>query len=187
MTSFPKLDAPLTGPVVALRPAAERDIPEILIAHERDRDLHELIGQPLPPSGAELGRRAERTDDEWRFGSAAWLTILAPGSDECRGQIDVHDVDWGHRRAAVTIWVAPGDRGRGLATGALGLLAGWLLAEAGLDRVELAAPAANEPLIRAALAAGWRREGVLRGYIVSHGRRIDVEMMSAINGDLEAR
>ncbi|MGP0052567.1 MAG: GNAT family N-acetyltransferase [Solirubrobacteraceae bacterium] len=185
MPCFPDLDAPLAAPGVVVRLAAEWDIPEILIAHQDDPQLHARIGLPRPPSGAELGRRTEHGGDERSAGTSVWLTILAPGSEECRGQIDVNDVDWDHRRAGLVVWVAPRDRGRGLATGALALTARWLLESCGLERVELLAQPANEPLLRAAQAAGFAREGVLRAYVRERRRRIDVVVMSIVRGDLE--
>ena len=59
MPAFPELTEPLHGERVALRYAAERDIPEILIAHQDDPELHVRLGLVRPPSGAELGRRIE--------------------------------------------------------------------------------------------------------------------------------
>jgi RimJ/RimL family protein N-acetyltransferase len=187
MPAFPDLHPPLSGPAADVRVAAERDIPEILIAHQDDPQLYERIGLGRPPSGAELGRRTERIEVDRLSGSAIWLTILAPGSDECRGQVDVHDVDWDHRRAGVGIWVAPRERGRGLATAALMLSGRWLIEACGLERVELLTDPGNEPMLRAAAAAGFAREGTLRGYLVQRGRRIDVVSMSLVAGDLETR
>ena len=60
MRSFPRLADPLAGGTVTLRDYAERDIPEILIAHQDDPRLYVLTGEDRPPSGAELGRAAER-------------------------------------------------------------------------------------------------------------------------------
>jgi RimJ/RimL family protein N-acetyltransferase len=185
MPCFPDLDPPLAAPGVMVRLAAEWDIPEILIAHQDDPQLHARIGLPRPPSGAELGRRTERSDDERSAGRSVWLTILAPGSEECRGQIDVHDVDWDHRRAGLVVWVAPRDRGRGLATAALKLTGRWLLETCGLERVELLAQPDNAPMLGAARAAGFTREGVLRAYLRERRRRVDVAVMSIVRGDLE--
>jgi RimJ/RimL family protein N-acetyltransferase len=187
MPFFPDLDQPLTAPGVTVRLATEWDIPEILIAHQDDPLLHRRLGLHRPPSGAELGRRTEHSDQERASGANIWLTVLAPGSKECRGQIDVHAVDWDHRRAELSIWVAPRDRGRGLATGALSLTGRWLLKAGGLQRVDLIAEPDNEPMLRAAVAAGFTREGVLRGYLREPGGRIDVVVMSLIDRDLERR
>jgi RimJ/RimL family protein N-acetyltransferase len=186
MPSFPDFDEPLSGQEVQLRLAAERDIPEILIAHQDDPLLAARLGLARPPSGAELGRRTEEAAAERAEGSGVYLTILRPGSDECRGQLDVHDVDWDHRRAQLGIWVAPGERGQGLARGALAVVGAWLLQACGLMRVDLLTEPDNQALIRAAEAAGFRPEGVLRSYLREHRHRVDVAVMSLIPADLGA-
>src|SRR3974390_2203019 len=93
MSSFPHLVDPLTDGDVVLRDYFERDIPEILIAYQDDPRLHWLIGEARPPSGAELGSRAERELAARTVGEHATLTILAPGSDTWRGQIRGDSVD----------------------------------------------------------------------------------------------
>ena len=186
MPSFPEPTPPLTGPTVALRLAAERDIPEILIAHQDDDQLYLRIGVRRPPSGAELGRRTEELPAEVAAGTGVWLTIVAAGADDCVGQIDVHTVDWDHARAELGIWVAPGLRGRGLGTAALRLVAPWLIRECGLERIQLITEPDNAPMRAAAAAAGFVEEGLLRGYTREHGRRVDVTVMSLITADVVA-
>lgn len=185
MPSFPDMDRPLTAPGVTVRLATEWDIPEILIAHQDDPELYRHIGLHRPPSGAELGQRTERSAQERLSGTGVSLTILAPGSTECRGQIDVFGVDWDHRRAELSIWVAPRDRGRGLGRGALAIAGRWLLEAGGLQRVELIAEPANEPILWAAAAAGFACEGVLRGFLLERGRRVDAVVLSLIGRDLD--
>jgi len=184
MSSFPQLTEPLTEGAVVLRDYVERDIPEILIAYQDDPRLHLLTGEDRPPSGAELGRLAER---EWagrNAGERAALTILEPGSDTCLGQIRVQPVDWDQSRAEIGIWLAPQVRGRGLGRGALRLAGGWLLGPCRLARVELVVEPDNAPMIRAAQAAGFVREGLLREYVRKRGKGVDVAIMSLITGDL---
>ncbi len=184
MPSFPDLGLPLTGSVAELRLAAERDIPEVLIAHQDDPQLHVRLGLERPPSGAELGRRMEAGPVERASGAGVWLTIVAPGSDDCCGQIDVHEIDWDHLRADVGIWVAPARRGRGMAADALRLSGRWLLQNCGLKRVQLTTEPDNAPMRRAAGKAGLREEGLLRGYVRERGHRVDVVMLSLIAADL---
>lgn len=184
MPSFPDLSTPLTGAVVQLRPAAERDIPEILIAHQDDPDLHVRLGLDRPPSGAQLGQRMERQPAERAAGASTWLTIIAGGSDECQGQLDVHGVDWDHRRAELGIWVAPGQRGRGLAADALRIAGRWLIRTCGLERLALLTEPGNTALRRAAAAAGYREEGMLRSYLRERGRGIDTVVISLVGADL---
>jgi RimJ/RimL family protein N-acetyltransferase len=185
MPSFPDLSEPLSGSAAALRPVAERDIPEVLIAHQDDPRLYERMGLERPPSGAELGRRIEGEPAERATGTGVWLTIVAVDGDECCGQLDVHDVDWDHRRADVGIWVAPRQRGRGMAADALRLAGRWLLETSGLERVQLVTEPDNAAMRRAAHNAGLREEGVLRGYLRERRRRVDVVMISLIRADLE--
>ena len=184
MRSFPHLTDPLTDGDVVLRDYFERDIPEILIAYQDDPGLHSVTGEDRPPSGAELGSRAEREASARAVGERATLTILEPGADTCRGQIKVDGVDWDNARAELTIWLAPQVRGRGLGRRALRLAGAWLLGPCRLERVEALADPANAPAINAAQGAGFVREGILRGYHRRRGQRVDVVVMSLIPTDL---
>jgi RimJ/RimL family protein N-acetyltransferase len=184
MPAFPDLDEPLGDDRVRLRLAAERDIPEVLIAYQDDPELHLRLGRPRPPSGAELGRLAERAADDRAAGVGMTLTILGSGSDVCLGQVDVHHVNWDNARVELGVWVAPAARGRGLARTALRLVATWLLRDLGFQRVQLLAEPDNEPVIRAANAAGFQREGVLRGFLRERGARVDVVVLSLVLRDL---
>jgi RimJ/RimL family protein N-acetyltransferase len=185
MPSFPEPND-LSGAGVGLRLAAERDIPEVLIAHQDDPELYRRLGLVRPPSGAELGRRVEAGPGNRAMGTGLWLTIVAAGADECIGQVDVHDVDWDHLRAELGIWTAPAQRDRGVASGALGLAGRWLLTACGLARVQVVTDPANVAMVAAARRAGFVQEGALRGYLREHGRRVDVTMLSLVEGDLAA-
>ena len=184
MSSFPHLSEPLTDEHVALRDYLERDIPEILIAYQDDPWLHLLTGEDRPPSGAELGSRAERESAGRAAGERANLTVIEPGSDTCLGQVGVSDADWDNGRAQLAIWLAPQVRRQGLGRGALRLAGEWLLGACRLARVELLAEPDNGALIAAAAGAGFAREGLLRGYERKRGKRVDMIVMSLISADL---
>ena len=117
-------------------------------------------------------------------GERAMLTVLEPGSDTCRGQIRVDNVDWDQRRAELRIWLAPQVRGRGLGRAALRLAGEWLLGPCGLARVEVLAEPENRAAIEAAQRAGFVREGVLREYHRKRGHGVDMVIMSLIPADL---
>jgi RimJ/RimL family protein N-acetyltransferase len=180
MPPLPLLSEPIADRGVALRDAAERDIPEILIAHQDDPQMHARMGLDRPPSAAELGRQMEEAAGERRSGTRARLTILEQSSDEFRGRVCVHDVDWENARAELSVWVVPGARRRGLARGALRLAARWLIESCGLARVELLSEPDNEPLLRAAAAAGFSREGVLRRHALRGEARRDMVILSLL-------
>jgi RimJ/RimL family protein N-acetyltransferase len=184
MPSIPRLTEPLGGQRVLVRDAAERDIPEILIAYQDDPHLHDRMGEDRPPSGAELGRWAESEGPDRAAGVRAALTILESGSDVCLGQVYVHHVDWDHRRAELGMWLAPQARGRRLAGETLRLVAAWLFGECGLQRLQILTEPDNEPMLHAAAAAGFVREGILRGYLRERRGRVDVAIMSLLPGDL---
>ena len=181
--TFPDLHEPLSDRVVTLRLFADRDIPDVLVAYEHDPELHERLGEIRPPSGAELGRYAEEADARRAAGRGLTLTILESGADVCRGEIRVHEVDLAHARCELGIWVAPRLRGQGLGPRALRLAAGWLLDTCGLERLAILTEVDNAPMRAAAERAGFRSEGILRGYTFEHGRRIDHAVLSRVAGD----
>jgi len=187
MPAIPFLDRGLSDVRVAVRDYSERDIPEILIAYQDDPRLHLRIGRERPPSGAELGRWAEREPDQRAAGASAAFTILEPGSDVCRGQLTVLGVDWEQARAELGIWLAPQARGKGMASGALRLLSGWVLRTCRLARVQVLTEPDNEAMIRAARAAGFSYEGVLRGCTRERGERVDNAVLSLLPSDLDHR
>src|SRR5260370_24742311 len=104
MPSFPDLDEPLIDNEVRVRLAAEYDIPEVLIAYQDDSELHLRMGEPRPPSGAELGRLAERAADDRSAGGGITLTIVGSGSDVCLRQGNVPRANWEKPRAAPPAW-----------------------------------------------------------------------------------
>jgi RimJ/RimL family protein N-acetyltransferase len=184
MPSIPALDQPLSDGRVALRDAAERDIPEILIAHQHDPALYLRLGMERPPSGAELGRQMEQQAGERAAGERARLTILERGSDEFRGRVSVHAVDWGHARAELGVWVVPQARRRGLGAAALRLASRWLFDRCGLRRAGILADPGNQAMLATARAAGFSREGVLRGYCRLGAGSLDMVSFSLLPQDL---
>jgi RimJ/RimL family protein N-acetyltransferase len=184
MPSFPPLDAPLANDRAQLRFEAERDIPEVLIAHQEDPELFIRLGLERPPSAADLGRRIEEAEQRRADGNGVRFTILRPDEDVCCGQADVHRVDWDHLRAEAGIWVTIEQRGQGLASAALRLIGRWLFEECRLQRLELFTKPDNLAMLAAAQRAGLTEEGVLRAYVRERGERLDVAVLSMLPTDL---
>jgi RimJ/RimL family protein N-acetyltransferase len=187
---IPSLERPLTDGRIALRLCAERDIPEILIAYEDDRHLHERLGETRPPSGADLGRASEEAPHNLAAGVRAQLTITEAGSDICVGLVTISEIDWDHARAEIQVWVVPGKRGQGYARAALLLAAGWALRAWGMARLTTLVEPDNMAMHRAAAAAGFHAEGTFTAYRPAgrggkDGRRVDLDVLSLIPADLE--
>ncbi len=90
-------------------------------------------------------------------------------------------------RASVGYWLAPGARGRGLATRAVRLLATWAFADPTLERLELTTLVGNDASGRVALRAGFRREGILRRYLSFRDTLVDAVMYAMVREDTVGR
>ena len=86
-------------------------------------------------------------------------------------------------RGEISYWTFPAFRGRGLATRAVGLVAGWSFAELGLARAELHIEPDNHASLAVARRAGFTCEGVLRQHAVIGGRRADMVCWSRLPAD----
>jgi RimJ/RimL family protein N-acetyltransferase len=135
MPAIPEPPERLGDELVELREISEWDIPEVLIAHQDDRDLYERLGLERPPTGAQLGSEVDRAQAERLAGNAVKLTIVAPGENDCRGRVEVDSFDWEQGTAAMRVWVAPQLRGRGYEQSAAELASEWLRAGVGLQHV----------------------------------------------------
>jgi [ribosomal protein S5]-alanine N-acetyltransferase len=78
-------------------------------------------------------------------------------------------------------------RGRGVATEALQLLAGWALDVLHLGRLQVFVAEQNVAALRLAERAGFRREGLLRAYWERGPGRVDAVVLSLLPGDLPQR
>ena len=93
-------------------------------------------------------------------------------------------VSWATGVAEVGYWVAKEARGRGVATRALILVAGWVFENSEVGRFQLRADTENVASRRVAEKAGFVREGVMRAALVLKGERRDVVMYSLVREDL---
>ena len=94
-----------------------------------------------------------------------------------------------HGTATMRDWLAPTARGRGLATCAVRLLAGWAFQELALARLWLHIEPENVASQRVAERCGFEREGRLRSHFQGRdGGRVDVLIYGLLPGELhEAR
>jgi RimJ/RimL family protein N-acetyltransferase len=135
MPSIPEPPERLGDDLVELREIAGWDIPEVLIAHQDDRDLHKRLGLDKPPSGAQLGSEVEHAQAQRLAGESLRFTIVAPGGNDCRGRVEVGDFDWEQSSAVMRVWVASQLRGRGYEQRAADLASEWLGNATGLQHI----------------------------------------------------
>jgi len=90
--------------------------------------------------------------------------------------------------AEVGYWTRREARGRGVATRAVRLLAGWILGDLAFERLELRADTRNEASMRVAEKAGFTKEGVLRSAATNarDGRRVDFAVYSLLRAELQS-
>jgi hypothetical protein len=137
MPALPEPPERIGGALVELRMIAEWDIPEVLIAHQDDPDLHRRLGLRRPPSAAQLGLEVEQAQARRLAGEQLSLSIVEPGGRDCRGRVDIDLIDWERASARVRVWVEPALRGAGREQQAAQLAAEWLRACCGLSELEV--------------------------------------------------
>jgi RimJ/RimL family protein N-acetyltransferase len=76
--------------------------------------------------------------------------------------------------------VAPGARGRGVATEMLRRLTAWALDDLGMLRLTLIIDVENPASLRVAERCGYEREGLMRSRYLKQGRRVDCELWARL-------
>ena len=125
---------------------------EALAAAWADPDIQRWSAVPPPShrSVAHAARWIRHEEDRRRAGLAIDLVISPSTDDEQHvvlGEVGLAPIDWTTRTAQIGWWVERSARGQGIATRAVGLLAGWAR-----DRLDLRPVATVDPANR----ASWR-------------------------------
>jgi RimJ/RimL family protein N-acetyltransferase len=177
-------EQPLTDGVVTLRRWEIEDVPALVDAIDGDPEIStflELIPQPYREPEARTWVDAAAA--MWRDGSASPFALLADGA-----VVGGAGVNWIERDDAVGdigYWLRRDARGRGYTTRAVRLLAQWAF-EVGCERLQIRADTENEPSMRVAERAGFRREGVLRSIRFNPrlGRRMNFALFSLLPDEI---
>jgi RimJ/RimL family protein N-acetyltransferase len=138
------------------------------------------VPEPVPPDFAQawLGIYEE----ERRTGTREAFAIVGDGG-QFLGLALAPKIDRETRTAELGYVVAPGARGRGVATEALRRLTTWAFEELGMLRLELLISVDNAASKKVAERCGYVREGVLRSAYFKQGRREDTEIWSRLVTD----
>jgi RimJ/RimL family protein N-acetyltransferase len=176
---------PLADDVVLLRPWHESDVPANLMAFADPVVQRFSWSQRRPYTEADARSYFVEQQKARALGEELSLALVEPSDERSvLGGASLYDVDLEQERAAVGYWLAANARGRGVATHAVRLVAGWAFAELHLARLELTCGPDNDASQRVAERCGFVREGVLRSHVRFKGGRRDSVVFSLLPGEL---
>jgi len=178
-------EPPLADDVVLLRPWVEDDLSSRAAAFADP--LLDRFSNPLTTGVTDADVRANfgRQGQARLRGEQIDFALAVPsGPTLAGGGASLYDVDLEQGRAAVGFWLTPAFRGRGIATHATRLLAGWAFGGLGVARLELTCAPDNEASQRVALRCGFVLEGILRSHTLFKGTRRDTMVFSLLASDL---
>ncbi len=148
-------------------------------------DAETLRWLPLPqPYPRDLAADWICTDVPLQWTSGRGIVRAIEYDGAFCGVIDLKKTDWRALTTEIGFWVMPAARGHGLAGRASRLLSDWAMETARIERVEIRSATGNVGSQRSAIAAGFRREGVLRSAGFVHGGRVDLVVFGRTRHDI---
>ena len=168
---------PLVATTFVLRPFRIEDFDA---AHALGQDPATALWMPPLPA-ADVAGVVEYFEDCRRNGGLLDLVIADLPRDSYLGEVVV--VLGEHRVGELGCGLVPAARGRGVATEALRLLAGWAFTALGLGRLQVFVAPHNVAALRLVNRAGFHHEGILRDYLVAGNQRLDVVVLSRLPTD----
>jgi RimJ/RimL family protein N-acetyltransferase len=175
-------DPPLVDGAILLRAPAEEDVEWIAAACRDPLIARWNVRIPQPYRLADARDWVAASAEQWDGGTEASFVAVSAVTGEGLGAIGL--VLLGEGLAETGYWMRPEMRGRGVATAALRLVAAWAFDELGVERLQLTTHPENAASQRVAEKAGFRREGVMRRWLVTREGRRDSVMFSLLPGEL---
>jgi RimJ/RimL family protein N-acetyltransferase len=153
-------------------------------AEETARQYQPLRVIPIDELRKQLANRGANEISPAAEGEFQWIVETADGD---AGWINLTMVSREHSIATIGYTIGERFRGRGYATAAIKALQRIAFARDALDIDRLEAVAATENIAsrRALERAGFRLEGIARGYLVVNGERLDHARYGLLRQDLE--
>ena len=167
----------LVGQVAALREKRPEDV-AVVHALLADPAFHALVDtRPWRPVEIEAARAQYDEVVREKAGPESPVQFAVQSATDNAGRWQGWATVWGidlHNRIAhFGMGLVPGARGKGMGVDVVRLLCRYAFEVRDLARVQLETLATNEPMRRAAVAAGFTQEGVLRGNGWVMGERVD--------------
>ena len=174
----------LTGRQISLRPLRRDDIESL---HSRSLDLetrgpwYPLPGTPLAKFEAVFAETGFWSRDEGIFAivDRSQRMVGIVGWERLNG--DLPDVEVSYRL------LDQADRGKGIATEALGLLTGWLFDTGHANRLRANVHVDNKASRRVVEKAGFTQEAIARASWYNRGQWHDVAVYTITRGEFEER
>ena len=161
----------ITAGRLHLRPWEPRDAPAVAAACA-DPEIARWTSVPAPYTAQDARAWVEEVSPRlWATGEGAPFAVLDAVDSRLLGAVGLQGFTPG--AAEIGYWCAPGERGRGIMTGAVGAVCRWGFGALGLARVTWLAHVGNDASRRVAEKAGFRVEGTLRSYREHKGERRD--------------
>jgi RimJ/RimL family protein N-acetyltransferase len=148
----PLPDPPLADGPLLLRPWQDADAPA-LVAAWADPEIARWTGVPPQPTASTALGWIRGDADRRARGLSLDLVLDVDGA--IAGEVGLVEIDVAGRSAEIGWWTAPAHRGRGLATRAAALVAGWAVEDLCVDTVLARCARANPPSGAVARAAGF--------------------------------
>jgi RimJ/RimL family protein N-acetyltransferase len=151
----------LRGSTIGLRARIDADVP-ILHAELYDDVATRVRADTRPwrplPVGSPASPYAPADTDE----RVACFSVVRLADDELVGDALLWGIDVFHRSAHIGLSLRPAFRGQGLGTEVLQVMCRYGFRVRGMQRLQVETLADNDAMMRAALRAGFVREGTLR-------------------------
>lgn len=172
---------------VLVRPFFEKDIVPL---YEAARESLNEVGKWLPWFHPDYSMEESETwirtrKPKWEAGEEYSFCILDAEDGTFLGGCGLNHFNRMHGFANLGYWVRTSHTGKGAASTAARLIAGFGFHQLGLKRVEIVAAVGNHASQRVAEKAGAHREGVLRNRLIMHAHPVDAVMFSLIPSDVE--
>ena len=137
---------------------------------------------PFPYDESDFLEFLSYNEHYWERELVAGWAVVDAGDDALLAMISLQVVTV-RQAGEIGYWCAPWARGRGVMSAAVRLVRDWAFEVLELERLELTTDLDNIGSQRVAQAAGFRREGVLRGYLSVRDRRSDDVMFGMVRSD----
>jgi RimJ/RimL family protein N-acetyltransferase len=173
----------LKGRQVSLRPLREGDIKPL---HDSTLDL-ETRGPWYPLPGTPLARYAATFAESGFWSQDKGIFAIVDGSDRMIGIVgweqltgDLPDIEVSYRL------LDQANRGKGITTEALGLLAGWLFDTGHMNRLRANVHVDNKASRRVCEKSGFTQEATARSSWYNRGKWHDVAVYTLTRDEFEA-